>query len=38
VASIPVGSSGALGAMIDLLEYMQSKGNVWFARLDEICD
>jgi peptidoglycan-N-acetylglucosamine deacetylase len=32
------GRPARLAAIIDLLEYMQSKGNVWFARLDEICD
>ncbi len=32
------GRPARMGAIIELIEYMQSRGNVWFARLDEICD
>ena len=32
------GRPARMDAIIELIEYMQSRGNVWFARLDEICD
>lgn len=25
-------------AVLELLDYMRSKGGVWFARLDQVCD
>lgn len=32
------GRPARMAAIIELIEYMQSRGHVWFARLDEICD
>ena len=32
------GRLSRLEAVIRLVEHMQRKGGVWFARLDEICD
>ena len=32
------GRLARLAAVEELLDYMQTKGNVWFARLDEVCD
>lgn len=32
------GRPSRMAAIIELIEYMQSRGSVWFARLDEIRD
>ena len=32
------GRPAKLAAVVELVEYMRKKGNVWFARLDEVCD
>jgi hypothetical protein len=32
------GRPARMEAIIELIEYMQSRGNVWFPRLDDICD
>jgi peptidoglycan-N-acetylglucosamine deacetylase len=32
------GRMARLDAALDLIKYMESKGRVWFARLDQICD